>query len=89
MTDEQIFAEFRQMFAEVTEDCLLVLQKHIVKGDSWKTCDINFLQRKVIEEFEEWRLDAENRCNDQRELLDLINMCVMLLKRHERDERSK
>lgn len=46
------------------------------KGDSWKTCDITFLENKLIEECNEW---AETK--DKHELVDIANICMMLFNR--------
>jgi hypothetical protein len=73
------------MFEEITEDCMIILQKHHTKGDSWKTCQIDFLRKKLIEECNEWFIASEGKGNEQLELLDIINMCVMLRKRKELD----
>ena len=77
------------MFAEVTEDCLAVLQKHSGKGDSWKTCSTDFLRRKVMEEYFEWLAAVNGKGSERRELIDLVNMCVMLLKRKELNVRDE
>lgn len=82
---EFILSEFRIIFEEITEDCLQLLEKHIAKGDSWKTCPIDFLRKKLIEEHNEWFIASEGKGNERHELLDIINMCVMLRKRKELD----
>ena len=46
------------------------------KGDSWKTCDIKFLENKLEEEYLEW---AGNK--DKHELVDIANICMMLFNR--------
>ena len=88
MSEEDILAEFKQIFAEVTDYCLHTLQSHVAKKrGSWKTCDKEFLEQKVCEEFLEWRQAARrNKIDDeQRELIDLINLTVMMWKRNRLD----
>ena len=92
MSEEDILAEFKQLFAEVTDLCLLTLQSHISKKrNSWKTCDKEFLEQKVCEEFLEWRQASKrNRVEDeQHELIDLINMVVMMWKRNQLDHSTE
>ena len=53
------------------------LSKHEkTKGDSWKTCDIEFLENKLIEEFEEYQ-----ESKDKHELIDIANICMFLFNR--------
>ena len=88
MSEEVLLAEFKQIFAEVTQICLITLECHVTKKlDSWKTCDKEFLEQKVCEEFLEWRQAARrNKIDDeQRELIDLINLTVMMWKRNRLD----
>ena len=46
------------------------------KGDSWKDCDIVYLENKLVEEIEEYQKDYEPH-----ELVDIANMCMMLWNR--------
>ena len=46
------------------------------KGDSWKTCDIEFLENKLIEEFEEYQ-----KTRNKHELVDIANICMFLFNR--------
>lgn len=54
------------------------------KGDSWKTCSMNFLERKLEEEMDEY---VSSR--DPRELPDIGNCCMMLYNRKTRDMKKK
>ena len=47
------------------------------KGDSWLTCDLSFLQDKLLEEVNEY-YTAENDINRMKELLDISNICLFL-----------
>ena len=88
MVEQDILTEFKHIFAEVTDMCLLTLQSHVAKKrDSWKTCDKEVLEQKLCEEFLEWRqASRRNRVDDeQRELIDLINLTVMMWKRNQLD----
>ena len=63
-----------ELFAQAMEN---TMKKHDKKkGDSWKTCDILFLEDKLIKEVEEY-LDSR----DKKELVDIANMCMMLYNR--------
>ena len=46
------------------------------KGDSWKWCDIEFLENKLHEEYNEWK-----ESGDKHELVDIANICMMLFNR--------
>lgn len=46
------------------------------KGDSWKTCDIDFLRNKLNEEIAEW-----DESGHAHELCDIANVCMMLWNR--------
>ena len=51
------------------------------KGDSWVTCDIEFLEKKLREEIEEYH-KGEGRMKSAHELVDIANVCMMLYHRH-------
>lgn len=54
------------------------------KGDSWITCDIEFLEDKLGEELEEY-LKTKNDAQFYRsaqELVDVANICMMLHHRY-------
>lgn len=66
------------MFARTME---AVLQKHdAVKGDTWKFCPVDFLEKKLEEETREY-IDAPCRVRDPMELVDIANICMMLYNR--------
>ena len=75
-----IMLELNSLFDETKKDCLEVLEKHILKGDSWKTCNVNHLRDKLKEEFNEVRT-ATTLEDEAYELLDLINIAIMFRKR--------
>ena len=54
------------------------------KGDSWKTCSINYLEMKLDEEVEEYMATR-----DPSELPDIANCCMMLYNRKIMDVRPK
>jgi len=54
------------------------------KGDSWKTCSINYLDMKLDEEVEEYMATR-----DPSELPDIANCCMMLYNRKIMDVRPK
>ena len=55
------------------------------KGDSWKTCDFGFLERKLVEEFSEFMSIRNRSIKDREELVDIANICMMLFLRLEMD----
>jgi len=64
------------------EAMTLVLSEHAdEKGDSWKRCDIAFLQAKLQEEVKEYQ-DASGSFRKAQELVDIANFCMMLYHRH-------
>jgi len=62
------------LFVTAMENTLEKHQKK--KGDSWKDCDIEFLENKLVEEYNEWK-DSK----DKHELVDIANICMMLYNR--------
>ena len=51
------------------------------KGDFWATCDIEFLEDKLLEEIGEY-LDESRHGKKSQELVDVANICMMLYHRH-------
>ena len=47
------------------------------KKDSWITCDLGFLQRKLKEEVKEY-FEATNDIERMKEVLDIANICLFL-----------
>ena len=66
-------------FIEVMRATLRVNQD--IKGNSWVTCDIGFLEDKLLEEIDEY-LSTENHIDGKREVIDIANVCMMLYNRH-------
>ena len=58
------------------------------KGDSWKTCSIEFLESKLREEFKECQ-NEYGLPGETHELVDLANICMMLHNRKIMDVRPK
>ena len=66
-----------RMFAEEMER---TMQKHDpVKGDTWKTCPIEFLEEKLMDEIGEYSLS-----DDADELAGIANICMMLYHRRKK-----
>lgn len=64
-------------FAEEMESIMRLHDKK--KGDSYKTCEINFLRRKLAEEFSEWAYPCiEDGDTEKYEVVDIANICMML-----------
>jgi hypothetical protein len=51
-------------------------EKVISYGHSWKTCDIDFLEQRLIGEFVEYI-----KSGNPKELLDIANVCWMIYAR--------
>lgn len=72
-------------FAEAMEKVMSRNDKE--KGDSWKTCDMDFLVNKLKEEIREWEEDNDYNERyglspaDMEELVDIANVCMMLFQR--------
>ena len=81
MNTEHGFKEF------IVEMKLKLDQNQEKKGDSWVTCDIEFLQGKLREEIHEY-YNVEGSMIGARELVDIANMCMMLFIRY-REEWAK
>jgi len=55
-----------------------IMQEHdAVKGDTWKTCGLGFLDGKLQEEISEY-VDSPCRSSKCDELVDIANICMML-----------
>jgi len=67
----------RNAVREFAEEMERIMQKHDpVKGDTWKTCPIEFLEEKLEDEFAEYKHGSFVR--DERELIDIANIAMML-----------
>lgn len=67
-------------FAEVMEDVMRINDDK--KGDSWKDCEISFLESKLIVDFAEW-LQTRNYNLSKNEVIDIANYCMMLFHRYD------
>ena len=68
-------------FGDVLLDIEVMYEKHFPeKGDSWKECDVAFLEKKLVEEYSEF-LNVEGDKESYKELTDLALVSLMLLKR--------
>jgi len=54
---------------------------NIYKKDSWKTCKVEYLEKKLVEEYKEWQ-DITMGCNAKDEVIDIANICMMLYHRY-------
>jgi len=71
-------ATFMGFFKEVLREAELVYQTHEPeKGDSWRTCDIQFLEDKLADEVREVQ-NATLVDGKFKEILDVINIALML-----------
>lgn len=52
-----------------------------VKGDSWKTCDIEYLEDKLREEVREYFDESKHVRSRAGELPDIVAVCAMLYAR--------
>lgn len=50
------------------------------KRDTWKTCEVEFLENKLIEEYKEWRSSTIEPA--KKEIIDIANICMMLHHRY-------
>lgn len=70
-------------FAEKMEEVMSMNDPK--KGESWKTCSIEFLEQKLDEEYSEYRKEGDfisDFCLDpEKELVDIANVCMMLWNR--------
>lgn len=61
-----------------TEKMCVILEKNYErKKDTWLTCDIGFLQRKLKEEVNEY-FSAKSDIHRMQELIDISNICLFL-----------
>lgn len=69
-------------FTEFVKKMKLTLDKHQEeKGDSWVTCDLEYLEKGLMDEIGEYEL-AERPLHKAEELVDIANICMMLFHRH-------
>ena len=70
-------------FAEAMEQ---VMQKHDrYKKDSWKDCKLDYLEKKLVEEYKEWK-EGTTLCPAKAEVIDISNICMMLFHRYRKCE---
>jgi len=71
--------DFERMFSSAITECY---HKYMIRrrlyGDSWQTCNISYLQERLMKEIEEYK---ETKSKD--ELVDITNFCLMLIERSE------
>jgi len=81
-TPEEIKEDTRKHIMEFAEKMIEVAcnEKNIIKGDSWKTMDIDSLKHHLRSEFYEWRdsEDMDEEESDRRELVDMGIVEMML-----------
>jgi hypothetical protein len=82
MKKDKIKEEVNKTVDEFAEEMKRVLlsPKNIIKGNSWKTMDIDSLKHHLRSEYAEWRDSEEmnEEESDRRELIDIANICMML-----------
>ena len=72
----------REEIKEFAEEMEKVMQKHDrYKKDSWKTCNLEYLEKKLVEEYKEWK-DGNVLCPLKNEVVDIANVCMMLFHRY-------
>jgi len=72
----------RKSIKEFAEQMEKVMQMHDrYKKDSWKTCKVEYLEKKLVEEYKEWQ-DITMGCNAKDEVIDIANICMMLYHRY-------
>ena len=72
----------REEIEEFAEEMEKVMQKHDrYKKDSWKTCKLDYLEKKLVEEYKEWK-DGTKGIPAMDELVDIANVCMMLYHRY-------
>ena len=78
MTEERYVRVEVAVFARQME---ATMQEHDpIKGDTWKYCQIGFLEHKLEEEIEEYKHGGRN----PDELIDIANICMMLWNRRQK-----
>jgi len=64
-----------------TQMMKLVLEKNMIKGNTWITCDSSHLRNKLKEEVHEY-FTASSDIHRMYELIDIANICLFLFIRH-------
>ena len=81
--DKQVLEimKFVQIFRNAFTKCFLKYQKRErLYGESWRTCNITFLEERLLREIEEYK---ESKSRD--ELVDIANLCFMIIERREKN----
>lgn len=79
---------FNEHFLSVLVSCKKKYNSKLKEyGESWKTCDLDFLRNRLDGEYREW---TNEDTNEYEELIDIINISLMLAKRisHKNEERK-
>jgi len=68
---------FEKMFSNAITECYEKYKtRKRLYGDSWKNCNISYLNKRLIQEFEEYKV-----FKTKDELVDIVNFCLMLIER--------
>ncbi len=69
--------DFVKMFSNAITECYekYKTRRRLYK-DSWQTCNISYLEKRLRQEFEEYKV-----FKSKDELIDIINFCLMLIER--------
>jgi len=71
--------DFERMFSNAITECYEKYKMRLrIYGDSWKICNISYLQERLRQEFEEYKA-----FKSKDELVDIANFCLMLIERSE------
>ena len=81
------FLEIERMVNRLKTNMLYQLMKKSEKyGTSWKTCDIQFLRKRLHGEIEEWeKICSKDDFKEIKELIDIANVCAMIIERLQTD----
>ena len=70
---------FNEDFLRVIMDCKKKYDSKLsIYGESWKTCNLDFLRNRLDGEYKEW---TNEETNEYDELIDIINVALMTAKR--------
>ena len=74
--------EFTGMFHRAFLKCYdKYSRRERIYQDSWKTCNITYLEERLIHEIEEYK---EFKSID--ELVDIVNFCLMIIERRSEEQ---
>ena len=78
----EVKKKMREEIKEFAEEMERVMKEHDrYKKDSWKTCNLGYLEKKLVEEYKEWK-DGTVLLPAKVEVIDVANICMMLFHRY-------